>query len=129
MLQKETIRSQQYVYQLSEINAIVGAYICFSYVLLLWGNKGLMIDIKELFCNQKNKKGQVWIILSRKLKKDWSPLLHKLRSVSLTSSDINLKQWRDCLLAVHLLAKRHEGPAICDSICELYALLILILFY
>ena len=90
------------------------AYLSFSYILSLCGNKGFMIDIKELNNNKKLNKGMVWIILKGKVKDRESPTLHKLLSVPVINLEVNVEQWRDRLLLVHHKTGRRESPVICD---------------
>lgn len=74
-----------------------------------------MFEIKLLKEHVELCDGLVWLPIMGKLKEDDNSGVYYLRSVPITSSGVNVKQWQDLLLAVHQKAGRLAGPAICDS--------------
>ena len=94
---------------------MVGVYLTLIYVLSLRGPEGFQIEISLLRKYKEIKNGLVWIPLVGKLKGDTNPGIYLLGSVPVTGTGIDIREWRDRLLAVHDYRGRIEGLAICDE--------------
>jgi hypothetical protein len=96
---------------------IAGTYFATGYVCSLRGPEGLLVNPEELpaMINQSTLDEMVIPLLGR-VRGETNVRHHKLFSVAITSSGIDIKTWypRRSLL-VHRAYGRTRGPAVCDS--------------
>jgi hypothetical protein len=95
---------------------IAGSYFATGYVCSLRGPEGLLVDLEELpgMIIQTNP-DEIVIFLLGKVKGETNARHHKLFSVAVTSSGIDIKNWYQRSLVVHHHYGRTTGPAMCDS--------------
>ena len=73
------------------------------------------MDLGMMMRNKTLKDNMVWIYLTGKLKGKSTVYIHKLRSVAITGSGVDVETWRDRLLKIQKLAGRVDGPAITNN--------------
>ena len=95
--------------------AKAGALFTISYVLSLRGNEGILVDIEGLLEHDSERNGLLAVPVTGKLKGTGRVQKYILRSVSITSSGINVGWWVQLLRRTVILSGAKKGPAFCDN--------------
>ena len=81
--------------------SLAGAYFAFSFVLLLCGNEGLLVDLKAMIEHDDQHQNYVVIPLLGKVKGEHHVRQHLLPSVLVTDSGIRMGDWHHRVLETH----------------------------
>jgi hypothetical protein len=94
---------------------LAGGYFVMCYVNALRGNKGLLLDAAALLEMEAEDKRYVVFPLLGKVKGEHHSRQHKLISVRLTDSDIDVGAWVHRLVSMTRCRGKDQGPVIVDG--------------
>ena len=114
---EERLESRNMDAVLRRLFVMAGSYFAVTYVDLLRGPEGLLVDLAGLRKNlvKGQDEGYVIIALLGQVKGEHGEREHLLPTASETRSGIKVRRWVQRLIAVNQVRGRVAGPAFCDE--------------